>query len=33
VNDFVYRAVNDRFVILFEGHFKRNYIHARGDPI
>lgn len=27
VNDFVYRAVNDRFVILFEAHFKRNYIH------
>ncbi len=29
VNDFVYRAVNDRFVILFEAHFKRNFIHAR----
>lgn len=29
VNDFVYRAVNDRAVILFEGHFKRNYIHVR----
>lgn len=29
VNDFVYRAVNDRAVILFEGHFKRNYIHIR----
>jgi nucleoside-diphosphate-sugar epimerase len=29
VNDFVYRAVNDRFVILFEGHFKRNYVHVR----
>jgi nucleoside-diphosphate-sugar epimerase len=29
VNDFVYRAVNDRFVVLFEGHFKRNYIHVR----
>lgn len=29
VNDFVYRAVNDRFVMLFEGHFKRNYIHVR----
>ena len=28
VNDFVYRAVNDRFVVLFEGHFKRNYIHV-----
>ncbi len=29
VNDFVYRAVNDRAVVLFEGHFKRNYIHIR----
>ena len=29
VNDFTYRAVNDRFVILFEAHFKRNYIHIR----
>jgi nucleoside-diphosphate-sugar epimerase len=28
VNDFVYRAVNDRFIVLFEGHFKRNYIHV-----
>lgn len=29
VNDFVYRAVNDRAVLIFEGHFKRNYIHIR----
>lgn len=29
VNDFVYRALNDRAVILFEPHFKRNYIHVR----
>ncbi len=29
VNDFVYRAVNDRFIVLFEAHFKRNYIHIR----
>ena len=29
VNDFVYRAVHDRVVVLFEGHFKRNYIHVR----
>lgn len=28
VNDFVYRAANDRFVVLFESHFKRNYIHV-----
>lgn len=29
VNDFVYRAVHDRFIILFEAHFKRNYVHIR----
>lgn len=29
VNDFTYRAVKDRFVVIFEGHFKRNYIHIR----
>ena len=29
VNDFTYRAVIDRAVIIFEGHFKRNYIHIR----
>lgn len=29
VNDFVYRAVHDRAVVVFEGHFKRNYIHLR----
>src|SRR5712692_4541426 len=29
VNDFVYRAVNDRAVVLFEANFKRNYIHIR----
>jgi nucleoside-diphosphate-sugar epimerase len=29
VNDFVYRAVNDKALIIFEGHFKRNYIHVR----
>jgi len=29
VNDFVYRAVYDRFVVLFEAHFKRNFIHIR----
>lgn len=29
VNDFVYRAVTDRTVVVFEGHFKRNYIHIR----
>ena len=29
VNDFVYRALTDRAVVLFEAHFKRNYIHVR----
>ena len=29
VNDFTHRAVHDRFVVLFEGDFKRNYIHVR----
>ncbi len=29
VNDFTYRAVHDRFIVLFESHFKRNYIHVR----
>lgn len=29
VNDFVYRAVKDGFIVLFESHFKRNYIHIR----
>ena len=29
VNDFTYRAVVDRFIVLFESHFKRNFIHVR----
>ena len=29
VNDFVYRAVYDRTAVIFEGNFKRNYIHIR----
>ena len=29
VNDFVYRAVKDRALVLFEEHFRRNYIHVR----
>lgn len=27
VNNFTYRAITDGFVVVFEGHFKRNYIH------
>lgn len=29
VNDFVYRAVRDGYLIVFEGEFKRNFIHVR----
>jgi nucleoside-diphosphate-sugar epimerase len=29
VNDFTYRAFKDRFIILFEEHFRRNFIHIR----
>ena len=29
VNDFVYRAVTDGFLVVFQGHFKRNFIHVR----
>lgn len=28
VNDFTYRAVTDHCLVLFESHFKRNYIHV-----
>ena len=29
VNDFVYKAVTDGYLVLFESHFIRNYIHIR----
>ena len=29
VNDFVWRAVRDGFLVLYEPHFKRNYVHIR----
>lgn len=29
LNDFVYRAVYDRTAVIFEGNFKRNFIHIR----
>jgi nucleoside-diphosphate-sugar epimerase len=29
VNDFTYRALHDLAVVVFEGHFKRNYIHIQ----
>jgi nucleoside-diphosphate-sugar epimerase len=29
VNDFVYKAIKDQTLVLFEEHFRRNYIHVR----
>lgn len=29
VNDFTYRAFKDRAIVLFESHFKRNFLHVR----
>lgn len=29
VNDFVYKAFTDGYLVLFEAHFKRNYIHVQ----
>lgn len=29
VNDFVHRAIYDQTAVIFQGHFKRNYIHIR----
>lgn len=29
VNDFVYKSVVDGYLLLFEAHFKRNYIHVQ----
>ena len=29
VNDFVYRAVFDKTAVIFQGEFKRNYVHVR----
>ena len=29
VNDLLRGELKDRFVVIFEGHFKRNYIHIR----
>jgi len=29
VNDFTYRAFRDRFIVLFEENFRRNFIHIR----
>lgn len=29
VNDFVYKSIVDGYLVLFESHFKRNYIHVQ----
>ena len=29
VNDFVYRGLTDGHIVLYEGEFRRNYIHVR----
>ena len=29
VNDFCYRAMSDGFMVLYEGHFRRNFIHVQ----
>lgn len=29
VNDFTYKAVTDGYLVLFEAHYKRNYIHVQ----
>lgn len=29
VNDFTWRAWNDKFIVLFESHFLRNFVHIR----
>lgn len=29
VNDFVYRAMRDRYVVLYQAKFRRNYLHVR----
>jgi len=29
VNDFTYRAYSQKYIVLFESHFKRNFIHIQ----
>ena len=29
VNDFIHKAITDGYLVLFQSHFKRNYIHVR----
>ncbi len=28
VNDFVYKAINDKIIVLYEGHFRRTFLHV-----
>ncbi|MBC8204295.1 SDR family oxidoreductase [bacterium] len=29
VNDFVYKALHDKIIVLFEGHFRRTFLHVK----
>lgn len=29
INDFVYKAIHERAILLFESHFRRNFLHVR----
>jgi nucleoside-diphosphate-sugar epimerase len=29
INNFVYKAITDKYIVLFEAHFKRNFIHIQ----
>ena len=29
VNNFVYKAITDNYLVIFEGHFRRNFIHIK----
>ena len=29
VNDFVYKAVNDKIIVMYEGHFRRTFLHIK----
>ena len=29
VNDFTNKAINDKYIVLFESHFKRNFVHIK----
>ena len=29
INDFTYRAVNDHFIVIYEGGYKRNFVHIK----